>query len=162
MKFDATGRRYIDLSFFSLSSIPSSLQQIAALSDPGVVATMSWDPNIDQINWAISTALGSSFAGFVDGSAGSGVTMVANSLAASWTVSRISAGRFRITHNEDLAAVTDLAVVASARLSAGGTDDRYCLVTAETADSFDVLVNDVGAGAVDDDFYFHATRLVAA
>lgn len=99
------------------------------------------------------------YAGFVDGT-GAGASITPNTAAAAWTVARTAQGRYTVTHNLGLAAPTNLAIVATARLGAGGSDDRYANVTNETNDAFEVDITDTGAGLVDDDFYFHATRLV--
>lgn len=108
----------------------------------------------------VTSGQGVLYAGFCDGSAGAGVSITPNSAATGWSVAQAAAGRFTVTHNLGLAAATDLSIVANVRLSAGGTNDRYCNITNETVNSFDVALVDTGTGAVDDDFYFQATRLV--
>jgi hypothetical protein len=119
------------------------------------VNTNTWTLLTDS---PVTTGQGVLYAGFADASAVGSSVM--NTAAAGWTVSNPGVGQFTVTHNLGLAAATDLAITATVRLSAGGTDDRYCLVTNETVNAFTVLVLDQGAGAVDDDFYFQATRLV--
>ena len=107
----------------------------------------------------VTSGQGVLYAGFGDGT-GAGVTMTFNAAAAAWSGARTAQGRYTITHNLGLAAVTDLAITATARIGAGGTDDRFANVTNETANAFEIDITDVGTGLQDDDFYFHATRLV--
>lgn len=185
-KYDSTGRPVISADWDALSNIPELVDQIASLPDPGFDAFLVWDNAIDEIaalerlaenipydngssgltatdvQAAIDEVAAGTipYAGYIKGSLGASVTSVFNSIASTWTVAQQATGRFRITHSLGLSAVTDLAVTASARLSAGATDDRYCTVTNENANYFEVLVNDVGSGQVNDDFYFHAVRLV--
>lgn len=144
----------------SITGIPAFVAFLDGLVDPNVNAFLRWNDSLGDFDFVAAGGISADYGGFVDGSAGAGVTAVFNPAASGWSVSRVGVGRFTVTHNLALAAVTDLAIVANVRLNAGGTDDRYCTITAETANAFDVLVNDVGAGAVDDDFYFHAKRLV--
>lgn len=120
------------------------------------VATDTWSLMTDA---PLAAGQGVLYAGFCTGSAGAGVAITPNSAATGWTVAQAATGRFTVTHNLGLSAATDLAVTANVRISAGGTDDRFCNITNETVNSFQVSVVDAGAGAADDDFYFTATRL---
>lgn len=158
-KYDSSGRRYVDVSFLGLSNIPTLVSQLGALSDPATDAYLMWDDSSGTLVWSEVTSL-APYAGFCDAHLGASVTIKTNPLASGWTVSQQATGRFRITHSLGLSSVTDLSIVPAARLTAGGTNDRYCLITNENANYFEVLVNDVGSGAVDDDFYFQAVRLV--
>lgn len=135
----------------------------AVIVAPGYKAILvKMDTNVWMImtDSPIAAGQGVLYASFCTGSAGAGVTIKNNTAAAGWTVAKAAGGRFTVTHNLNLASATDLSVVATVRISAGGTDDRYCNITNETVNSFDVDIVDQGAGAVDDDFYIHSTRLV--
>ncbi len=159
-KYDARGRRYIELSYLTLSDVPALVDTLATLADPGVDSLLAWDEDSDQLTWRTSPGdEGIIYAAYCNGSAGASVAITPNTAAAAWTVTQISTGRFKVTHNLNLSNTKYLAVVANVTLNAGGTDDRYCTITGEDADYFEVLVNDVGSGAVNDDFYFHAVRL---
>jgi hypothetical protein len=107
----------------------------------------------------VTSGQGVLYAGYCTGSAGASVAITPNTTASSWTVAQQATGRFRVTHSLGLSNAKYLAVVSNVTLSAGGGDDRYSLITNENVNYFEVLINDVGAGAVDDNFYFHATRL---
>jgi hypothetical protein len=121
--------------------------------------TVEWfiAPIGNSIDYPASTS--TMYAGYCTGSAGAAVAITPNPAATGWTVAQAATGRFTVTHNLNLASAKDLAIIPAVTLNAGGSDDRYALVTNETVNTFDVLIADVGAGAVDDNFYFHATRL---
>lgn len=139
------------------------------ISNPGTFVLPAYHTakltKVDTDAWALSSdapqqvGQGVLYAGYGNGSA-VGVAMTFNTAAGSWSAARTAAGRYTITHNLGLGAATDLAVNVTARIGAGGTDDRYANISDEGANSFVVNVQDVGAGLVDDDFYFTATRLV--
>jgi hypothetical protein len=97
------------------------------------------------------------YSSFCDGSAGAGVTIKNNTAATGWTVARIIAGQFRVTHNQGLASVTDLSIIA--QIVSAAPDDRFIHVS-PGLNSFDLFIEDSGAGAVDADFFFQASRLV--
>lgn len=105
-------------------------------------------------NRRVTTAIAEAtiYTGFVDVS-----NLAGSRLPTGWSVTNEATGRHRVTHNLALAAATDLTIVANARLAAGATDDRYALVTNENVNYFDILTNDVGSGAVNEDFYFIAS-----
>lgn len=163
-----------------ITSIPQRVVELAALGDPGGLRLVIWNDTLNELDYlealaeflfydnattglaatdvqaaideiyALITTSGS-FPGFIDASA-----LGSSSLPAGWSVANPAGGRFTVTHNLGLASVTQLSVVPSARLSAGGTDDRYALISNETLNSFDILIVDTGAGAVNDDSYFMA------
>lgn len=163
-----------------ITGIPARVNEIAALGDPGARRFVVWDDAGNQLDYldlnaaevpydnsgsgltatdvqaaidevyAALTASGV-FAGFIDAS-----SLGSSQLPAGWSVANPATGRFAVTHNLGLTNVFDLSIAPSARLSAGSTDDRYALITNEGTNSFEILVNDVGAGPVNDDSYFLA------
>lgn len=126
----------------------------------GILVKMDTDTWMIFTDTPIAVGQGVLYAGFCDGSAGAAVSIKTNTAATGWTVAHAGAGLFTVTHNLGLAAATDLAVSATVRLSAGGTNDRACEITNETTNAFDVNIWDAGTGNADEDFYFQATRLV--
>lgn len=186
-RFDSTGREISATSWDAIQDIPEIVDELANLPDPGFDGWFWWDDSIDEIviiepdadhvNYDNSSSgysatnvqdaideiatLQTTFAGYVKGSLGASVVGYFNPVASAWTVSQTTnPGLFRVTHNEGLTnPEQEMSVTATARISAGGTNDRYANVTNETANYFEVTVVDGGSGNVNEDFYFHAIRL---
>ena len=91
------------------------------------------------------------YAGYVD------AAVAAEQLPAGWTVS-LAGATFTVTHNLGLASAVDLSVTATAVLAAG--DDRFATVVNQTVNAFDIIVVDVGAGAIANAFSFLAKKNV--
>lgn len=183
-KHSPAGRVQITASWLALEDIPELLEQLGELADPGSDAWLAWDDSIDEFVFLEQTAEnvaydnGASglaatdvqeaideiattlvYAGYCTGASGASVAIVVNEAATGWTVSQQATGRFRVTHGLALSNAKYLSVVPAVSLNAGGTDDRYCNVTNENTNYFEVSVTDNGTGAVNDNFYFHAVRL---
>lgn len=176
--FNSSGvRKGLTVVWGSITGIPARVTELAALGDPGADRVVVWDDSAgniaymdpavlpydnsssglaattfqDAIDELAAAVPGTIYSGWVDASA-----LGSSRLPSGWSVSNPSTGQFTITHGLGLSPVTDLSVVVSVRLSAGGADDRFALVSDEAANTFDVRVVDHGAGAVNDDFYFIA------
>lgn len=186
-KFDSSGREILATLWSAIQEIPDMIGMLSVLPDPNYNAWLYWDDNInelvmlealaenvpydnatsglsaDNVQDAIDEIVVGTqpYAGFVRGSLGASATIKVNGPATGWTVAQQATGRFRITTTGlTLADATDMARNATARISAGGTDDRFANITNETTTYFDVTVTDVGSGLVNEDFYFECVILV--